>query len=312
VRDHSVTSVSQSDAQKLHRPEAPSTPRARRPWMIAVASGKGGVGKTNIVVNLAHELARSGKATTIIDGDLGLGNADLLCGVNTTAHFGEVLDGKRFLHEVIVDVIPQLRLLPGASGIAHLADLSDTQRRRMITALRQLEGRSEAIIIDCGAGIGPWVLNLLQASDQGLIVTTPEPPALADAYALIKCVRHCTHAQGRPIPKLELIVNQANSARQAKAIHQRINAVCVRFLRTELHMRGWIPVDPHVALAVRDRTAFVKRHPRCDASRRVRCLSASLLADITSVGDTSASRSAPFARILRLVRRTPTAQSHFS
>lgn len=286
----------------VKRPEAPPTPRGRRPVMIAVASGKGGVGKTNVAVNLAYALAAIGKRTTIIDGDLSLGNADLICGVSPRANFGHVVEGRRSLQEVMIDLRPNLRLLPGTSGAARLADLGENERRRFVGALRLIEGGNDVLVVDCGAGIGPWVLSLVGAADRTLLVTTPEPTAIADAYALIKCAVKRSARCGDRRPDIELVTNQVSGFKQAQHVHGRMAAVCDRFLRVPLPLGGWIRLDPKVPLAVRNRVAFIQHCPRCDAARDIHRLAASLHRNLVSQEPEETQRGGPLMRAMRFLR----------
>lgn len=238
---------------------------------IAVASGKGGVGKTNLCVNLAISLARRGYRTTLIDGDLGLANADVLCGVTAQGHLGHVVSGARRIEDITIDVPGGFRLVPGAAGIADLADLEPRSLARLLMELTRLERSADAIVIDCGAGIGRGVLGLMSAADLAVIVATPEPTSIADAYALLKCVttRAARAGAGGAAPSVEVFVNQAADSAEAAAVHGRIGAVAQRFLGTTPPMAGWAPSDEHVRRAVRARKPVVLGFPDSPAAKAV-------------------------------------------
>jgi len=267
-------------------PPAPPViaPQPRLARAIAVASGKGGVGKTNLCVNLCVHLARLGVRTTLLDADLGLANADVLCNVGVRRHIGHVIDGASALREIAVDAPGGFRLVPGGAGVAALADLPEPQLAQLLRDLGALECEADALIIDCGAGVGHVVTSFLRASDHALVITTPEPTAIADAYALIKCVLPAaTSAGARGAPgcpsatrtrSVELFVNQAASRRDAERVHARINGVCERFLGASVALAGWAPHDRRVPEAVRAREPFALRHPNCGASKGVATLAA--------------------------------------
>ncbi|MFG0251728.1 MAG: MinD/ParA family protein, partial [Phycisphaerales bacterium JB038] len=238
-------------------------PRAR---IVAISSGKGGVGKTNVAVNLCIALARLGRRVTLLDADLGLANADVICGMSVAAHLGHVVAGRRRLEEVQVWAPGGFRLIPGASGVAGSADATPEQCLRLVEALGRLEDESDLIVIDTGAGSGRVVGSFLSSADTVLVVTTPEPPAITDAYALIKtCVRRRGHAAERP-QQLGLIVNQAESEREAQRVHQRIAGVAERFLSLEVALSGWLPFDEVVRESVRKRIPFYIAAPKRNIS----------------------------------------------
>lgn len=288
---------------------APPAPAAaplppRRVWTIAIASGKGGVGKTNLAVNLGLALADAGVNTTLLDGDLGLANADLLLGLRAGPHLGDVLTGARTLDQICVRVTPRLTLVPGASGIAHLSDLD--QRRRQILGLvvERLEMRSQALVLDCGAGIGSGVMSLVGCADQSLIVTTPEPTAIADAYALIKCVLAAREPAQRPAPRLSLLVNQAANQEEGRRVHARIAAVCDRFLGYPLELAGVIEHDDRVRAAVRERRPFLAASPKSSAARAVRTLCGSLIQQMGGAPAPTPSGGGSLSKLLRAMGMT--------
>lgn len=281
-------------------PAAPVAPPApRRVWTIAIASGKGGVGKTNVAVNLALALADAGVNTTLLDGDLGLANADLLLGLRAGPHLGDVLTGARTLDQICVRVTPRLTLVPGASGIAQLADLDQRRREIMELVIQRLELRSQALLLDCGAGIGRGVRSLLSCADQSLIVTTPEPTAIADAYALIKCVVSTSDPALRPPARMSLLVNQAADQADGRRVHARVAAVCDRFLGYPLPLAGIVEQDERVRVAVRERRPFLVTSPKSAASRSVRSLCGSLIQQMGGEAPATPSGGGSLTRMLR-------------
>lgn len=278
----------------------PSHPRAR---VVAIASGKGGVGKTNASVNLCIALTQRGHRTTLLDADLGLANADVLCGLLPTKRLEQAvasLDPRpgsptaRSLSDIAIDAPGGFRLVPGSVGIARLAELGPDQRAGLLAGLADLERESDILVIDTAAGVGAGVLSMLNAADLGIVISTPEPTSIADAYALIKCLvtqddadrrsdrllRGLSDASARP--GLTLVVNQATSAREAHAVHARIATVCQRFLHYPLPLLGWITQDPRVPAAVRARRPFLLHSPRATASHDVRVLAEALALNLAA------------------------------
>jgi len=232
-----------------------------RASVIAITSGKGGVGKSNISVNLAIKLAEAGKDVVLLDADLGLANADVLCNVDLPFNLAHVIARKKELHEVLFRAPGGFRLIGGASGLARMADLSDFDRQRLIHALGELEQQADIILIDTGAGISPNVLSFTRAADHVLVVTTPEPTAITDAYAVVKVI-----SRDGLDRRLSLLVNQARSSGEARVVYERIAKVARQFLSVGVLDGGYIPADDNVSTAVRRRQPFVIGSPRCPAS----------------------------------------------
>lgn len=233
----------------------------RRASVIAVTSGKGGVGKSNISVNLAIKLASAGKDVVLLDADLGLANADVLCSIDLPFNLSHVIARKKELREVMVPGPGGFRLIGGASGLARMADLTDADRQRLITALAELEEEVDVILIDTGAGISPNVLAFTRAADHVLVVTTPEPTAITDAYAVIKVVTRDGDAR-----RISLLVNQVTSAAEARIVQDRIAKVARQFLGVTVFEAGYVLTDEQVPASVRKRQPFVLASPRCPAT----------------------------------------------
>ncbi|MGA2583239.1 MAG: MinD/ParA family protein [Tepidisphaeraceae bacterium] len=242
---------------------APVATRPRsRATVIAVTSGKGGVGKSNIAVNLAIKLASAHKDVVLLDADLGLANADVLCNIDLPSNLSHVISGRRELADVMVPAPGGFRLIGGASGLARMADLTDTDRQALIESLAALEESVDVILIDTGAGISPNVLSFTRAADHVLVVTTPEPTAITDAYAVIKVISR--DAPDRP---MSLLVNQAQRPSEGRTVYERIARVAKQFLSVVVLDAGFVLADPEVPAAVRRRTPFILASPRCGASQ---------------------------------------------
>lgn len=246
-------------AQTLRRWVMDSTERRAR--IVAVTSGKGGVGKSNVAVNLAIRLAEMGRRVVLFDADLGTANADVLCNITPSATLAHVVAGRYALEDAMIDAPGGFRLVPGASGLAQMAALSEFERTRLVDQLHRIEADADVIIIDTGAGVGPNVLSFALAADQLLVVTTPEPTAVTDAYAVIKTI-----TRQRDEMDIRLLVNMARDAEEGRQVYDRINGVCKKFLNLSPRFAGHVVSDPKVPLAVRRRRPFVLDSPGCEAS----------------------------------------------
>ncbi len=239
---------------------------------VAIVSGKGGVGKTNLAVNLAINLAGRGLRVTLLDADLGLANADLLLNVSAQHNLSHVISGQRSIEEVGVRLPGGVFFVPGASGLEQLANLSEFERQSVIAQLNGLGNDADVILLDCGAGISRNVLAFAAAADICLVVTTPEPTSITDAYAVIKTMIN----QKKHENSIHLVVNRAESRREARDVFQRLSGVAQRFLNYSIADGGYLLQDVHVEMAVRERRAFVSRFPRCSASGCVAAIAARL------------------------------------
>ena len=232
---------------------------------IAVASGKGGVGKSNVAVNVALELAALGHRVTLLDADLALANADVLLGISPKYHLGHVLTGQRTLPEVQIEVTEGLRLIPGGSGVAELANLTLDQHSRLIAELRAIEADSDFMIVDTAAGIAGNVISILKAATEAIIVTTPDPTALVDAYATIKLMH-----QAAPDTRIRIIVNDAVEIGDAERIFRQLHTTTARFLNLNIELLGTVPHDEELIDAVREQRPVVQYAPDTPASRAFR------------------------------------------
>lgn len=248
-------------AAQLRTLAARERPRAS---VIAVTSGKGGVGKSNIAVNLAVKFAAAGKRVVLLDADLGLANADVLCNVALPWNLSHVISRKRQLVDVIVEAPGGFGLIGGASGLARMADLCDGDRQRIVDSLIQVEEQADILLIDTGAGINPDVLCFTRTADHVLVVTTPEPTAITDAYAVIKVI--CRDGVDR---RISLLVNQTVSADEGRAVYERVSKVCRQFLGIGIFDAGCVSRDENVPQAVRQRRPFTIATPCCPASQGI-------------------------------------------
>lgn len=246
---------------------------------IAVTSGKGGVGKSNVAMNLSILLSAAGNRVALVDADLGLANLDVLANVAVRANLSHVIAGSHTLEQIIIDLPSGVQLVPGASGLAKLADLSEFQRAQLLRSLSGLEADNDVIVVDCSAGLGPDVMSFACGADHIMVVTTPEPTAVTDGYAVVKSITQ-RHYGGH----ISLLVNMATNRHEARLTHQRIATVARQFLGQRIFDAGYILADPRVPEAVRKREPFVLAYPRCPASRCLAALAARLRSSESLVG----------------------------
>jgi flagellar biosynthesis protein FlhG len=228
---------------------------------IAIVSGKGGVGKSSIAVNLAACLAGRGIRVMLIDADIGLANDDVLLGLSCPQTLGHVLDGSRRLDEVVQSAPGGFGFVAGPSSGSRWSDVSAFECQRLVDEFTRLEQDTDIVLLDCGAGINQAVLTFALACDTVLVVTTPEPTAMADGYAMIK-----TLAREGYNGRVSLLVNMATSRAEARAIVRRIAEVAKNFLKYPVADGGYLLQDNHVERAVLERCPFVLQYPRCPAT----------------------------------------------
>ncbi len=231
------------------------------PVTLAILSGKGGVGKTNVAVNLAICLAARRLRVALVDLDMGLANADLLMGLQPRHTLAQVIGGIRTLDEIIMEGPGGVRFVPGASGLHQIANLSEFERQSLLTHLQKLEDSTDILVFDCGAGISRNVIRFALASHRAVIVTTPEPTAITDAYATIKILNRERYAG-----PIGLVVNKVVHREEADAVFHRLAGVSQKFLSFPIANLGYVLQDASVALAVQARCPFVVRFPGSNAS----------------------------------------------
>ncbi|MCB9555532.1 MAG: MinD/ParA family protein [Deltaproteobacteria bacterium] len=231
---------------------------------VAISSGKGGVGKTTVAVNLGIALSKAGKRVLLFDADLGLANVDILLGMSAEHTLADVLDESVSMESVLLKAPGGLTVLPAGSGILRLERLSPTQRVRLTKKLHDISRDYDLLLLDTGAGLTENVLFFASTADEVLMVTTPEPTALTDAYALIKIL-----TTNYAVESIQLLVNEATRGAQGREIHAKLNGVAQRFLNRQLGYLGHIPSDPEVENAIKARTPLVVAKPSCPAAQAI-------------------------------------------
>ncbi|MFQ5543909.1 MAG: MinD/ParA family protein [Nitrospiria bacterium] len=233
------------------------------PKVIAVTSGKGGVGKTNAVANLAVSLASLGKSVVILDADLGLGNLDVLFGLIPKYTIEHVVLGERRLSEVMMEGPKGIRILPTSSGSEDMTQLTPEQKLILLTELEHLEKSVDVFLIDTAAGISSNVLYFNTVAQEIIVIVSPEPTSITDAYAIMKILSK-RHGEKR----FRLLVNMAGNPREAKEVFRKLTLVSDQFLNISIDYIGFIPLDDYLRMSVREQKSVVDLHPLAPSSQR--------------------------------------------
>jgi flagellar biosynthesis protein FlhG len=263
-----MPAIMANQAVNLQQVPVSGRPVAR---VLAVTSGKGGVGKTNIATNLALCMAASEKRVLLVDADISLGNLDLLLNIRSKYNLSHVIDGSKRVEEIIQPGPRGLQIICGASGLDHLADISEPEQHRLLEHLCGLQHTSDTIVIDTAAGISKSVVSFCLAADHVLVVTTPEATAMMDAYGMVKVL-----VRKRYEGPISVVVNMAQDVAEGKRIYQRLADVAARFLQTDLYFAGVLPKDERLCAAVRSRQPVVLAYPKSQIACSFHTLAARL------------------------------------
>lgn len=230
--------------------------------VIAVTGGKGGVGKTSVSVNLATALASAGRRVMLLDGDLGLANVDVFLGLSPRHTMAHVLSGERTLEEIIIESPQGFQVVPGASGVAELANLSAAGHLGLVQAFSALSSRLDTLIVDTSAGISHSVIQFTQAAQHVLLVVCDEPASMTDAYALTKVM-----SRNHGITTFRVLANMVRAPGEGENLFRKLERVTGRFLDVTLDYIGEIPDDPYLRRAIREQRPVVAAFPASPASR---------------------------------------------
>ncbi|MCX7999146.1 MAG: MinD/ParA family protein [Leptospiraceae bacterium] len=252
-------------------PFTKTTPKRTSARIIAVTSGKGGVGKTTFAVNLAISLAKEKQKVLVLDGDLGLANINVVLGIIPKFTLYHVIRGNKNLREIILQTPDGIDIVPGANGYAQLADLDSLSRENLIRDFSELDDY-DFIIIDTGAGISVNVISLVLAADEGIIVTTPEPTSITDSYGLIKSITQ----KNKDFP-LKVVINKAKDELEGKKVAKRVIDISQKFLNVQPHELGIIYKDEDVEKSILAQKPFMINNPRSKASECMMKICHSLL-----------------------------------
>lgn len=229
--------------------------------VIGITGGKGGVGKTNIAVNLSSAMSKAGLNVVLLDADLGMANVDVIMGLKAEFTLADVVTGNKTLDEITLKSECGVRIIPAASGIPMMADLTSEIRANLIHAISSQVDPPDVLIVDTGAGIDQTVQTFVSACQRAIVVVCDEPASLTDAYALIKVLR-----LKKGYKQFEVIVNNAESPLQAKKLFERLSSVTEKHLDTQLSYLGAVPQDQYLKRAVQEQRPVLSAYPRSPSS----------------------------------------------
>jgi flagellar biosynthesis protein FlhG len=261
-----MTDQAEQLRQIMRKKEGNGTENGSRTRIIAISSGKGGVGKTNLSINIALAYASLGKKVIVLDADLGLANVNVILGIIPKFNLYHLIRKQKSIREIILDTGYGIQIVAGASGFSKIANLSDEEREVFIQELSELSS-ADVIIVDTSAGVSNNVLDFIAAADDAIIITTPEPTAITDAYGIVKII--ATEIDYLNIG-LKLVVNRVKSVTQGKKVAERVISIAGQFLNLKMDYLGYVYEDPAVGQAVLKQKPFFLVDPKCKASICVR------------------------------------------
>ncbi|MGB2272001.1 MAG: MinD/ParA family protein, partial [Pseudomonadales bacterium] len=230
--------------------------------VVAVTGGKGGVGKTNISINLSIALSQREQRVLLLDADLGLANIDVLLGLKPERNLEDVYAGECELSDVIIDGPQGIRIIPASSGTQSMVQLGHQQHAGLIHAFSEMSDDIDVLVVDTAAGISDSVINFIRAAQEVLVVVCDEPSSITDAYALMKLLN-----RDYGVDAFRIVANQTRSEKEGRALYQRLLSTTDRFLDVMLRYEGEVPNDDSVRKAVRKQRAVIDAYPKSDASK---------------------------------------------
>lgn len=254
------------------------TPKAEtKTKIITIASGKGGVGKSNITLNIGLALQQVGKKVLLLDADLGMANLDILLGITPMYNLNHILQGKCSFVQALQRGPSGLDILAGTSAGEDLINISPEEIDRLMTASAQIESNYDIIIIDVGAGVNISIINFILACDEAIIVLTPEPTAIMDAYSLIKYLSNYRFKR-----EIGILVNRVSSIQEGKEVAHRMQTVIKDFLEVDIEIKGFIPEDSYVREAVKKQSALLSLYPKSKAGQALKEIASKLIKEETA------------------------------
>lgn len=229
---------------------------ARPVQVIAVTSGKGGVGKTSVSVNLSVAMAMSGRKVMLLDGDLGMANVDVMLGLQPTYNLSHVIEGKCTLDQTLIKGPSGLMVVPASSGKRNMAELTPSENAGLVHAFSELHHPLDVLVVDTAAGIADSVITFSQASQEVIVVVCGDPASLTDAYALIKVLN-----RDHGVTRIQVLANMVHNPTEAKEIYESLRRVAERFLDVTLNLMGFVPQDDWMRRAIRRQKAVVEAYP---------------------------------------------------
>jgi len=235
--------------------------------VIAIASGKGGVGKTNLSVNLGVSLCKLGRKVALLDANMGLANVDILLGLHPSYNLTHVLSGEKSLAEIVVEGPHGLKVVPASSGVQHMAEIGTMEQAGIINAFSEFEHDIDILLVDTAAGIHGGVINFARACQEVLIVVCDEPTSLTDAYALIKLLN-----RDHGLNRFHIITNMVESLQHGKTLYSKLCKVTDQYLDVALYFTGAVPFDKSLRKSVQKQQAVVELMPNSPASQAIKGL----------------------------------------
>ncbi|MBC85714.1 MAG: flagellar biosynthesis switch protein [Bdellovibrionaceae bacterium] len=239
----------------------------KRTKTISITSGKGGVGKTTLISNLALYLGKMGKRVLVLDGDLGMSNVDIMFGVRSRSNIYNLIIGEREISDVVTNVADNVDLLPGGSGIYELQDLDVYQKKALIDQVDELAGEYDYMLIDTAPGIAENVLYLNAAADEIMVILTPDPSSLTDSYSLIKVLN-----ERYRVNNFSVLCNFVKDEKEALRCFQRVSDVAMDYLNVRLQYKGFVPLDQNLRNATKSQQLILNSNPRCPSSFAIKHL----------------------------------------
>ena len=250
--------------------------------IVSIASGKGGVGKSSISVNLAIALSRLGMRVLVVDADFGLANVDVMLGVNSKYNMSHLIQGEKKLYEIIQEGYDGVRFISGGSGVYELLRMDEDQVKNILQDILVLRDPADILLFDMGAGVNDNIMRLLVSSTETIVVTTPEPTAILDAYALIKMV-----LKRVPSHPIRLIMNKSDSRKEAETVTQGFKEVVRRNLGVEIESIGYVLYDQEVTRSIKRQTPIIISHPGGASAKEIMSIARTLLDLPARQGSTS-------------------------
>lgn len=241
--------------------KSPSSKGSHRARKIAVTSGKGGVGKSNVSLNMAIAFGRLGRRVLLIDADTNLANIDILLGIHVQNTLADVIVGSAFFSDTLIDGPEGIQIMPGSSGAVEMLDKDDVVRDRILASFDDLEQRYDIVLIDTGAGLSESIMQFVTSADDVILVTNPEPTAITDAYAMLKVASYRNTTMNAHV-----LINLSPKPQEAKETFDKLQLAVRNFLQFDINYLGALPIDPNIPQAVAERTPFIIRNPRSSAS----------------------------------------------
>lgn len=276
-----INDIKSYSRQSASLTTAPAVPAEAR--VITITSGKGGVGKTNLTVNLAIKLSQMGKRVIIIDADMGLANVDVIMGKMSRYNLYDVIKNEKDILDVLEEGPHGVKFISGGSGVQELVKLNKLQLTDLLMKLGKLGTEADIILIDTGAGLSDSVLSFVYAAKEVILVTTPEPTAITDAYALIKTISNKDSAKD-----IKLVVNRVEDEKEANNILEKLGQVTEKFIGIKLQSLGFVLNDSCVSKSVKIQQPFVMNYQKCEATKNVTDI-AKILLDSEGAAMTSSS-----------------------